>query len=992
MSRKTRKLIWSAPLVAVLAIAGALSMFAAQGTGNVFANPLPDAPEITSVEAADGDAGRTTLVVTWTAADNASGYRIDKLDGSGAVWETFVTADDPHTGTTYMDDTLTADDTRWYRVFALNGHGTGPVSNAASGTTDMKVRPGSVMNLRAVPNAKNPRSAIDLSWDPPADNGGEHIVGYEVQFHDDSDWGNLADADADPAVTVIVDNVTAVMVDDPKAPVKMEITDGDDLAPGDSRLYRVRAINGPATFPDGDSVSATTAENTASKDWARITGTTTSASAPGQVTGLTAVNIADDEISLYWYAPEDTGGWDISGYLIQARREGKRFQAIPKDDDLTTTPSTDITLGDVGDDHLDNMNRVIAVPGAGTTQVIFASIVTVDHDGDTGEADATAAIQVKWYFRVFALTTDDGPNDATDTTDDVIRRSQSPSNVASDTAAQRNIDHDDNADTAALDPLAPPTLEATTGPDAKEKQIDLSVTRATALTNADPEVEQIAYRVDYSKDAGVTWKLLEDDTRFTGFGESRPYEDDDGLGFDESRSYRIFAIGRHPYTDVGPAQASVVTGSTEASTRPDAPTGVMASSPSLTKIDASWTAPEDNGGQPIVKYYYQYAPDDDDGVAEDADITSGTTVNVHSSAMTMGMLDAMLTGDTVYAFRVAAVNKVSGTGADRPATTATDGDIAWSKPVLFNTSEAAKPTAVEGLTSEAATDASGSVTGVNLLWNKPSNKIMISNYDIEVMDEHGDWINPEDGENWTANNTSYTDPDEPAADEVRKYRVRADNDVDPGPWTMVYYPREPDTHTHVAASGTIPAQTVTVDTTETVNAAMYFSANTGATYAAMSDMTDVATVMTDANTGMVTITGVAEGTATITVTATSGAVEAKQEFMVTVEAADTTPTAPSGVMAEVVTDDRPEGTVYNVKVTWTDGANAEAHGVLLFTSDFSLTDHIARGLGGSHTFENVAAGSYIAVVVVLDAQGGLVTDANGDYLYAGAESTVMVQP
>ena len=42
MSRKTRKLIWSAPLVAVLAVAGALAMFAAQGpTGSVFADPLP---------------------------------------------------------------------------------------------------------------------------------------------------------------------------------------------------------------------------------------------------------------------------------------------------------------------------------------------------------------------------------------------------------------------------------------------------------------------------------------------------------------------------------------------------------------------------------------------------------------------------------------------------------------------------------------------------------------------------------------------------------------------------------------------------------------------------------------------------------------------------------------------------------------------------------------------------------------------------------------
>ncbi len=265
MSRKTRKLMWSVPLIAVLAVIGALAMFAAQGPGSASADPLPAAPMNLTVEAADGDTGRTTLVLTWDAAAGASGYRIDISD-QGAVWETMM-MDTGSTATTYTDDTLTADDTRWYRVFAVNVHGIGPVSNAASGTTDAKVRPGSVMNLRAMPNAKKPRSAIDLSWDPPAENGGEHVVGYEVQFHNGTDWGNLTDAAATTPVTFTANNVTAVAVDDPKEPVTMEITDGDDLDPGDSRLYRVRAINGPDAFSDGDNVGPTTTENTASKDW-----------------------------------------------------------------------------------------------------------------------------------------------------------------------------------------------------------------------------------------------------------------------------------------------------------------------------------------------------------------------------------------------------------------------------------------------------------------------------------------------------------------------------------------------------------------------------------------------------------------------------------------------------------------------------------------------------------------------------------------------------
>ena len=65
MSRKTRKLIWSAPLVAVLAVAGVLALFVALEPGSVFANPLPAAPTDLVVEPAMGDAGRTSLVLNW---------------------------------------------------------------------------------------------------------------------------------------------------------------------------------------------------------------------------------------------------------------------------------------------------------------------------------------------------------------------------------------------------------------------------------------------------------------------------------------------------------------------------------------------------------------------------------------------------------------------------------------------------------------------------------------------------------------------------------------------------------------------------------------------------------------------------------------------------------------------------------------------------------------------------------------------------------------
>ena len=188
---------------------------------------------------------------------------------------------------------------------------------------------------------------------------------------------------------------------------------------------------------------------------------------------------------------------------------------------------------------------------------------------------------------------------------------------------------------------------------------------------------QIAYRIDYSTNEGRSWKILEDDTRFTRFGEGRPYADDDDLAYDETRHYRVFAVGRDSYTDVGPSSTPLSFGITTVSTAPKKPTGVMASAPSLRSIQASWTAPEDNGGKPIVKYYYQYIPDDGDEVADagdwvlddntnfdGTDIPEGTTDDASTSGtLSIPTTKDPLDPDTLYVFRVAAVNKKRRTGS-----------------------------------------------------------------------------------------------------------------------------------------------------------------------------------------------------------------------------------------------------------------------------------------------------------------------------------------
>ena len=193
------------------------------------------------------------------------------------------------------------------------------------------------------------------------------------------------------------------------------------------------------------------------------------------------------------------------------------------------------------------------------------------------------------------------------------------------------------------------------------------------------------------------------------------------------------------------------------------------------------------------------------------------------------------------------------------------------------------------------------------------------------------------------------------------------------------------------AVGTIDPVTVTAgEMSDAMDVSGYFSdadMSDTLTYTAMPDMEMYATVAVDGS--MVTITGVSAGMATVTVTANDGKGGiVMQTIMVTVEAADMTPTSPSNVMAIDATTN--PGNLM-ITVTWTDGENVEAYGVVLFNSDFSEWPYIARGMDGSHTFTNVDAGSYVAVVVALNVDGTLLTDANGAYLFGPGNAVTIGQ-
>src|SRR2546425_2604482 len=101
---------------------------------------------------------------------------IERSADGGSTWSTIV-SNSGSTATTYSDIGLMHGTSYTYRVSAINSVGTGSPSNTASATT-LAVAPSPPTGLAATAASS---SQINLSWAPPADNGGSPITRYKIE-------------------------------------------------------------------------------------------------------------------------------------------------------------------------------------------------------------------------------------------------------------------------------------------------------------------------------------------------------------------------------------------------------------------------------------------------------------------------------------------------------------------------------------------------------------------------------------------------------------------------------------------------------------------------------------------------------------------------------------------------------------------------------------------------------------------------------------------
>ena len=544
MSRKTRNLMWSAPLVAVLAVAGALA-FMTLGINPAQAHDPPGAVMGLKVTVE----GPTELKLSWmapTTGGAVEGYRIDK-SSNGQAWMPLEMSA-PADKTTYTDKSIMDATPRVYRVFAFNSSGTGPVSEAEAGTTSASSNPGPVTGLRATPASGTAgRNSIVLTWNAPANAGGSPIEQYHVYYAvgtaDDVTTGfeDRGDTPGGPnidATTRIVETGDTKITFTHMSDVEAD-TETPQLSAATTYLYRVYAVN-----EDGN-VSKTSDTRSA---------TTDKVGNPSEPTDLTAVPNASNGIALYWSHPSDNGGADIENFRIERRI------AAP------TGASTDWPEPTDTGAEVDDMDA----PDATSTP-----------SDDTVNLDITGLDSANTYeFRVYSENAE-GVDDAAEIS---ASRSKKHSNVVrvkpAATVADLNLPAMPTTVTASRDPKGVVTLKWTRTSDA------------------------LSYRIDVSEN-GHHWQVLKSSTGFTSgqYTYTDPEPGSGGLGV--SRYYRVFERNRNGLGEASELVTATLTAATAPGQVQDLTVTPDATDP--TKISVSWKAPTDSGKAFVVGYCIDYA-------------------------------------------------------------------------------------------------------------------------------------------------------------------------------------------------------------------------------------------------------------------------------------------------------------------------------------------------------------------------------------------------
>ena len=156
----------------------------------IYTPPLPQSSAVEPVKApgaptaVTGAAGNTEVALSWTAPANNGGsaitdYVIEYSSNSGSTWVTF--SDNTSTSTSATVTGLTNGTSYVFKVAAKNSAGTGNYSASSPSLTPVTT-PGAPQSVTGTAGDMQ----VSLTWTAPANNGGNAITNYSIQYSSNS--------------------------------------------------------------------------------------------------------------------------------------------------------------------------------------------------------------------------------------------------------------------------------------------------------------------------------------------------------------------------------------------------------------------------------------------------------------------------------------------------------------------------------------------------------------------------------------------------------------------------------------------------------------------------------------------------------------------------------------------------------------------------------------------------------------------------------------
>ena len=647
---------------------------------------------------ADPDDGQVTL--NWDPPTNTGG-----TEALTYQWRQGSTGDWKSTGTqtTKIVTGLGNGTTYTFYVQAVNSAGAGP---AASTTGRPAGRPGAPQNLMA----QRGNQQVTLSWDAPANTGGLPLT-YE--------WREGAD------------NWTSVGT-------SRRVTVGD-LENGNTYTFEVRARNSSGPGP-GASVPAKPA------------------TFPGMPENL-RVEPGNEMVTLFWDAPDDDGGEDVTRYEWRQGTSGSWMDiglTFTKTVGSLTNGTTytfqvrainDVRYGP----HASVTGRPIATPEApGPPRNLKAQAgdvqVTLTWDPPASNGGATIT-RYEW--------SQDPNNWLTNQT--TTTRTVTITNLNNGTAytfyvRARNSEGPGDPASVTSTPAEPTAPGAPTNFRASPGNARVTLSWSPPTSNGGSEIIEYQWSQDQ-----VTWNVVNAATlRVTA------------TDLNNDATYTFYVRAKNS-VDVGPAATTTATPSASggsggggggsgggggggggAQGSVPGPPRNLSASPGTRQVDLSWSPPTDDGGSAITGYLIE--------VSEDGGSSWRALANTESTVTTFEHTG--LDPQTTRHYRVYSINSI-GTGPPSNVASAT--------------TVATPPGALGRLVAEAVDS-----SRIDLSWSAPRDDggNMIAGYQIQFSADQGlSWsvlvVNTGSTE------TTYSDVDL-APGTTRYYRVLAINSVGPG--------------------------------------------------------------------------------------------------------------------------------------------------------------------------------------------------------------------